>query len=193
MKKGLKGLIFLCVGLVFSVFLLVTARPKRPKVSVVIPVYKVEPWIRECLDSLVNQTLKEIEIICVDDGSPDNSGAILDEYAQKDKRIKVIHQENGGVQKARNAGLDVAKGEYIALLDSDDYVDVRAYETAYNFAKKDNVDILNFDARSFCDGEDDHVNDIDFSDAPVVSCEDYIQNNYKCWVWDYAWHTFMHE
>ena len=111
----------------------------RPKVSVVIPVYKVEPWLRECMDSLVNQTLKDIEIICVDDGSPDSCGAILDEYARKDNRVKAIHQRNQGVQKARNAGLDIARGEYIALVDSDDYVDLRTYETAYNLAKKDRL------------------------------------------------------
>ena len=180
--KRLLGLVltmfsFLCIA-VFA------KENQRPKVSVVIPVYKVEPWIRECMDNLVNQTLKEIEIICVDDGSPDNCGAILDEYAKNDKRVKVIHQENGGVQKARNAGLDAATGEYIALLDSDDYVDTRAYETAYELAKKDNVDILNFKARIFDDGKDDHINKIDFSDAPVVSAENYIQNNYRCWVWD---------
>ncbi len=168
----------------FSLLSVFAAESQRPKVSVVIPVYKVEPWIRECLDNLVNQTLKEIEIICVDDGSPDNCGAILDEYAQRDERIKVVHQKNSGVQKARNAGLDIATGEYIALLDSDDYVDTRTYETAYNLAKKDDVDILNFKARAFRDGEDDHVNNIDFSDGLVVSSEEYIQNNYKCWVWD---------
>ena len=78
----------------------------RPKVSVIVPVYKVEPWLRECMDSLVNQTLKEIEIIAVDDGSPDNCGKILDEYAEEYKeKVKVIHQKNGGVQKARNADL----------------------------------------------------------------------------------------
>ena len=181
--KRLFSLIFLFFS--FSFFtIFATNSEQRPKVSIVIPVYKVEPWIRECLDNLVNQTLKEIEIICVDDGSPDNSGAILDEYAQKDSRFKIIHQKNSGVQRARNAGLDVATGEYIALLDSDDYVDIHTYETAYNLAKKDNVDILNFKARIFDDGKDDHINNIDFSDGPVVSAEEYIQNNYRCWVWD---------
>ena len=77
------------------------------KVSVIIPVYNVEKHLKKCLDSVVNQTLKDIEIICVDDGSPDNCGAILDEYAQKDNRIKVIHQENKGVAFARNRGLDI--------------------------------------------------------------------------------------
>ncbi len=168
----------------FSLLPIFALEGQKPKVSVVIPVYGVEAWIRECMDSLINQTLKEIEIICVDDGSPDNCGAILDEYAAKDSRVKVIHQANGGVQKARNSGLDVAAGEYIALVDADDYVDIHTYETAYNLAKKDNVDILNFQARIFDDGKDNHINNINFSDAKVVSAEDYIQNNYRCWVWD---------
>lgn len=156
----------------------------RPKVSVVVPVYKVEKWLRQCLDSLVNQTLKEIEIICVDDGSPDNSGAILDEYAENDSRVKVIHQKNAGVQRARNAGLDIATGEYIALVDSDDYVDVHTYETAYNLAKKDDVDILNFKFRRFDDGKDDNESKIDFSDSEVLSKENYIQTNFRANVWD---------
>lgn len=156
----------------------------RPKVSIIVPVYKVEPWLRECMDSLVNQTLKEIEIICVDDGSPDNCGKILDEYVEKDKRVKVIHQKNSGVQKARNAGLDVATGEYIAFVDPDDYLERNAYEISYNYAKKDNVDILNFKARIFKDGKDNHVNKLNLSDSKVLSCEDYIKKSYKAWVWD---------
>ena len=157
----------------------------RPKVSVIVPVYKVEPWLRECMDSLVNQTLKEIEIIAVDDGSPDNCGKILDEYAEEYKeKVKVIHQKNGGVQKARNAGLDAATGEYIALVDSDDYVDLRTYETVYKYAKKDNVDMLNFKARVFDDGHDNHINKIDFSDAKVLSKSEYVKNDISSWVWD---------
>ena len=122
---------------------------ERPKVSIIVPVYNTEPWLRECMDSLVNQTLKEIEIICVDDGSPDNCGKILDEYAKKDTRIIVIHQKNQGVSAARNAGLDVASGEYITFVDSDDYVDLNTYEKMYNLAKKDEIDILQFKFRRF--------------------------------------------
>ena len=91
-----------------------------PKVSVIIPVYNVEKYLQKCLDSVINQTYKNLEIICVDDGSPDNSGGILDAYAQNDSRIIVIHQENAGVSAARNRGLDAATGEYIAFVDSDD-------------------------------------------------------------------------
>jgi glycosyltransferase involved in cell wall biosynthesis len=94
----------------------------EPLVSVIVPVYNVEKYIKECLDSISNQTYRNIEIIVVDDGTPDNSGKIADECALKDKRIKVIHQENGGVSAARNAGLDLANGEYIIFVDSDDYL-----------------------------------------------------------------------
>lgn len=92
-------------------------------VSVIIPVYNVEKYLPKCLDTVINQTYKNLEIILVDDGSPDNSGKICDEYAGKDSRIKVIHKENGGLSDARNAGIEVAKGKYITFIDSDDYVD----------------------------------------------------------------------
>ncbi len=91
-------------------------------VSVVVPIYKVEQYLKKCVDSIIKQTYKNIEVILVDDGSPDNCGKICDEYAQKDKRIKVIHKENGGLSEARNFGLDKAKGEYICFIDSDDFV-----------------------------------------------------------------------
>ena len=94
----------------------------NPLVSVIIPVYKVEPYLRRCLDSIVGQTYRNLEIILVDDGSPDGCPAICDEYAAKDSRIVVVHKENGGLSDARNAGLDIAKGEYISFIDSDDWV-----------------------------------------------------------------------
>ena len=107
-----------------------------PKVSIVIPTYNVEQYLKECLDSVINQTLKDIEIICVDDGSTDNSGKILDEYAAKDSRIKVIHKENGGYGKAMNVGIDNATGEYIGIVEPDDYIEFDMYETLYINAKK---------------------------------------------------------
>ena len=96
----------------------------QPLLSVIIPVYKVEKYLRQCVDSVINQTYKNLEIILVDDGSPDNCGKICDEYAQKDRRIKVIHQENQGVSAARNLGTKLAQGEYITYVDSDDWLDV---------------------------------------------------------------------
>lgn len=117
-------------------------RSDRPKVSVIIPVYNVEKYLKECMDSVINQTLKDIEIICVDDGSPDSCGAILDEYAQKDNRITVIHQKNKGLPMVRGAGLSIATGEYIKHVDSDDILDLKACEVCYQKAKEVNADIL---------------------------------------------------
>ena len=114
------------------------------KVSVIVPVYNVGKYLPECLNSLINQTLKEIEIICINDGSTDNSLEILNGYAQKDNRIKVINQENQGVSVARNVGIDLANGEYLMFLDGDDYLRCDACEIAYNSIKKDNSDICMF-------------------------------------------------
>lgn len=112
------------------------------KVSIIIPVYNAEKYLRQCLDSVVNQTLKDIEIICVNDGSPDNSLEILQEYAKKDDRIKIINKVNGGVSSARNVGLEVAQGEFIGFVDSDDYIDLNYYENLYNRAKVTCSDIV---------------------------------------------------
>lgn len=111
------------------------------KVSVIVPVYKVAKFLPKCLESLCAQTLKDIEIICVDDGFPDESPAILDEWAKKDKRIHVIHQENQGLSAARNAGLKIAKGFYIGFADSDDWLAEDYYELLYKKAVKNGADI----------------------------------------------------
>ena len=95
-----------------------------PKVSVIIPVYNVEKYLRECLDSVVNQTLKDIQIILIDDGSTDSSLGICKEYAQKDNRIKIIEQKNQGAGAARNRGMSEAKGDYLYFLDSDDFLEL---------------------------------------------------------------------
>ena len=114
-----------------------------PKVSVIIPVYNVEKYLRECLDSVINQTLKDIEIICIDDGSTDNSLSILEKYAKKDKRVKIIalnhNIKQGG---ARNRGLDIAVGKYIMFVDSDDYLALNTIESFYNAINKTGVDIV---------------------------------------------------
>lgn len=102
------------------------------KVSVIIPVYNTEKFLRKCLDSVCNQTLQDIEIICINDCSTDGSSEILREYAGKDNRIKLIELfENGGAAKARNIGIDIAHGEYIGFVDSDDFVDLDFYEKLY--------------------------------------------------------------
>lgn len=120
-----------------------------PKVSVIIPVYNVENYLRECLDSVINQSLKDIEIICVDDGSTDSSLKILKEYAAKDRRITVITQPNTNAGVARNAGLTVAKGEYIGFVDSDDYLSPDMYEKLYTKAAPKGLDISVCQYRAF--------------------------------------------
>lgn len=115
---------------------------KRVKVSITVPVYKVEKDLARCIESLINQSLRDIEIILVDDGSPDRCGEICDKYASIDSRIKVIHKENGGLASARQAGLNAIKGEYYTVCDSDDWIEPNAYETLYNFAKETDADIV---------------------------------------------------
>ncbi|MBE6959431.1 MAG: glycosyltransferase [Ruminococcaceae bacterium] len=103
----------------------------NPLISVVVPVYKVEPYLKKCVESILAQTYSNLEIILVDDGSPDNCGKICDELKQKDPRIFVIHKSNGGLSSARNAGIEIARGEYIGFVDSDDTVEPNMYENLY--------------------------------------------------------------
>lgn len=103
-----------------------------PLISVIVPVYRVEAYLDKCIASVVGQTYKNLEIILVDDGSPDHSGEICDRWAEKDARIRVIHQKNAGGGAARNAALDIARGEYVGMIDSDDYIDVHMYDHLYN-------------------------------------------------------------
>lgn len=119
----------------------------NPKVSVVIPVYNVENYLHRCVDSIRCQSLKDIEIILVDDGSPDNCPAMCDEYAQIDSRIKVIHKQNAGLGMARNSGLKIATGEYVTFIDSDDWLDSTAYEDIYLRCKKNDLDMCSFQFR----------------------------------------------
>ena len=110
-------------------------------ISVIIPVYNVEKYIKRCLDSVIKQTYSKLEIILVDDGSTDNSGEICDEYAKKDERVIVIHKTNGGLSDARNKGIEKAKGKYIGFVDSDDWISENMYEALYNNAVKYGADI----------------------------------------------------
>ncbi len=119
--------------------------------SIIIPVYNVAPYLKECLDSIINQTFKDFEVICVNDGSTDNSLEILNEYAQKDDRIKVYSQENQGSGVARNYGLDMAKGKYIAFVDPDDWIELNHLETLYNTFQKTGVEVIEFDFKTIND------------------------------------------
>lgn len=114
----------------------------RPDVSVIVPVYKTEAYLCKCLDSITAQTMNNIEIILVDDGSPDNCGAICDAYAAKDDRITVIHQQNAGASAARNAGLERATGRYLAFVDSDDWLEADMYEYLVCLAEKNGADMV---------------------------------------------------
>lgn len=100
---------------------------KQPLISVIVPIYKVEQYLNRCVQSIVDQTYKNLEIILVDDGSPDNSPAMCDAWAEKDDRVQVVHKKNGGVSSARNAGLDAANGAYIGFVDGDDYIEPDMY------------------------------------------------------------------
>lgn len=111
------------------------------KISIIVPIYNVEEYLSKCIDSILSQTLTEFELILVDDGSPDKSGEICDEYAKKDNRIKVIHKENGGVSSARNEGIKVSNGEYIGFVDPDDYIKSDMYDVLYKLCINNNSEI----------------------------------------------------
>jgi len=122
-------------------------------ISIVIPIYKVEKYLTKCVDSVRKQSYPELEIILVDDGSPDNSGKICDELAAEDERIKVIHKVNGGLSDARNAGLAAATGDYVAFLDSDDFVDEKMFEILLTNLKKNQADISVCDYLEYWEGD----------------------------------------
>ena len=113
-----------------------------PLISVIVPIYNVENYLERCVESIIHQTYKNLEIILVDDGSPDNCPQMCDEWAKKDNRIKVIHKENGGLSDARNAGTMIASGELVAYIDSDDWIESKMFEDMYNRMQKDGSDIV---------------------------------------------------
>ena len=114
---------------------------KNDLISVIVPVYKVEQYLNECIKSIINQTYKNLEIILVNDGSPDDCGKMCDIWAKKDNRIKVIHKKNGGLSDARNCGIDIANGKYIQFVDSDDLLELDMIDFLYTNIQKYNCDI----------------------------------------------------
>lgn len=142
---------------------------QSPEISIIVPVYKVEKYLSKCVDSILAQTFTDFELILVDDGSPDSCGKICDEYALKDSRIKVIHKENGGLSDARNAGIAVAKGEYLGFVDSDDYIAPDMYELLYRLIRENDADI------SICDAvlvdEETEVNYVDSEKKYILERE----------------------
>ena len=129
-------------------------RIQAPLISVIVPIYKVEPYLRECVDSILGQTHGTLEVILVDDGSPDACPAICDEYAARDARVRVIHKTNGGLSDARNVGLDVARGEWVGFVDSDDVVEPTMYEVLLSCAQKAHAQIAVCNFAEFNDGPD---------------------------------------
>lgn len=140
----------------------------EPLISVIVPVYNVEPYLRKCVDSILNQTYRNLEVILVDDGSPDGCPEICDEYSQKDERIRVIHKENGGLSDARNAGLRVMTGAYVTLVDSDDWIDLGLYESVMQYAPFD-VAVFGF---TYVDAETGEASVKPVCDAPRKLCWD---------------------
>lgn len=149
----------------------------QEKVSVIVPIYNVEKYLDRCVNSIINQTYTNLEIILVDDGSPDNCPNLCDDWAKKDSRIKVIHKENGGLSDARNAGLDICTGDYVTFVDSDDLIDEKFVEVLLNIAKNKNAEIVSCGVKRFKDT-------IEKNENKVVEIKEYsstkaIANTYK--------------
>lgn len=152
---------------------------KNIKISVIMPVYNVEKFVGKTIESVLNQSLKEIEFFAIDDGTPDNSGKICDDYAKKDKRLKVIHKKNGGAPEARNVAIEQAKGKYMYFIDSDDWIEEDYLEKMYDLAEKNNADavITGFYMEYYQNGED--VTYCTNCDDNVYSKEEFRKNAYK--------------
>lgn len=145
------------------------------KFSIIIPVYNVEPYLRECLDSVLNQTFTDWEAICVNDGSTDGSAIILNEYATRDSRMKVITQPNGGLSAARNAGIDAAEGKYVLFLDSDDWLEENAIEVLST--NLDGEDMLCFSGRRYLESEKTYHDPDQLKNKTYLSGMDYYNEN----------------
>ena len=162
---------------------------ENPLVSVIIPVYNVEKYLEECVNSVINQTYKNIEVILVDDGSTDSSGDICDEYVMFDSRISVLHKANGGLSSARNAGMKKASGEWIYFLDSDDFLELDMLSHLVNLATRKQADIVFFDACSFTDDGTDirqsYIVKNDYPDSNGKEMFARLQDNgdFHCPVW----------
>lgn len=155
-------------------------------VSVIVPVYKVEKYLDRCVESILKQSYKNIEVILVDDGSPDNCPQMCDEWAKKDSRILVIHKANGGLSDARNVGIDISKGKYICFVDSDDYVASRFIEVLYGMIKKYEAEISAVDAKWVYDEktfDEENSNDVEIFDNKEGINNLLLNLKYK----DYAW------
>lgn len=159
---------------------------KQPLISVIIPVYGVEKYIAQCLDSIINQTYKNLEVIVVNDGTKDRSAEIAKEYATKDSRIKVYDFQNGGLSVARNRGLEIATGDYISYIDSDDWLDAKMYETLLKAAMKNDADMVKCGIIETNGVTEDKIT---FSDIKIINNEQNkaFENYFNGMLWTLAW------
>ena len=162
----------------------------EPLISVIVPVYKVEPWLERCVNSIRNQAYRNLEIILVDDGSPDRCGEMCDQYAREDSRILVLHQNNGGLSAARNAGLDICHGEYIGFVDSDDFIHPEMYTRLYD-------DICTHNTRlAFCQPLTCYESSISFpqteASATCLAREEVLKKSLSEIIWFSAWTKLYH-
>ena len=159
-----------------------------PLISVIVPIYNVEKYLDRCVDSIINQTYKSLEIILVDDGSPDNCPQMCDDYAKKDSKIKVVHKENGGLSDARNVGMKVATGEYVSFIDSDDYISLDFYETLLQTMIDNDSDIVECSVVKFYENEkfDEYSDDLKVTNYETVDALDGLisENPFKQHVWN---------
>ena len=164
---------------------------KEYKISIIVPIYKVERYFERCINSVLSQSIPDIEIILVDDGSPDNCGKMCDDYAAKDSRIIVIHKKNGGLSSARNAGIDIAKGDYLMFIDSDDYVEPDFCEKAYQFVTDNNVLCASF---GYYEHWSDRTDEFHTSKTKVIPAKDAIKSliTKDDVIFNFAWNKIYH-
>ena len=153
-----------------------------PKISVIVPVYNAKKYLHQCVESILSQSFADFELLLVNDGSTDGSGAICDEYVQKDSRVRVLHKENGGVSSARNLGLDNARGEWISFVDADDWLELNMYESLYKSATEEESEIV------YSDFYMNHRNKKDYYSASRYSSEKKeMMKNYIFFSWTVLW------
>ena len=162
------------------------------KISIIIPIYKGEKYLKDCLDSLINQTLRNIQIICINDESPDDSLNIIKKYVQQDKRVILKDIKHASISETRNEGLKYVEGEYIGFVDDDDFIDLYQYEKMYEYAKKDDVDLLEFGYQKI--GENQKLKNlkykIQYKDEKTIDIiNGNIYNNLQNHVWDKIYRT----
>lgn len=160
---------------------------QQPLISVIVPIYNVEPYLRQCVDSILSQTYLNLEVLLVDDGSPDNCPAICDAYAAQDPRVRVIHKVNGGLSDARNAALEVCTGDYIAFVDSDDWVEPEMYTDMMGMMREQKLDIVFCTVQEVIDGEPAGVRYRYYPDGTVLPAGEVQKRALKCEIAAAVW------